>query len=204
MEDIFGRSYIFSGLVFPDSGKRWKKIRTVGRLLCRLYKQSSYTILYAALDILAPKFVDKFSEVMWHEADELVSRLMSNQDGIDPLKTFQFTSMNIILTTCLGKRAKDMNDPLFCNVVGVVDEGMKLCGADNDMSTFLPIMDLFDVFVRKERGFRDFVEKKRNPLFRRLLKEALESDTDCLLKSMYDLKEEFELDDDNILVAMSK
>ncbi|ORZ02475.1 cytochrome P450 [Syncephalastrum racemosum] len=173
------------GLVFPDSGKRWKKIRTV------------------ALDILAPKFVDKFSEVMWHEADDLVSRLVADQDGLDPLKTFQFTSMNIILTTCLGKRAKNMDDPLFRNVVAVVDEGMKLCGADNDMSTFLPIIDIFDVFVRKERGFRDFVEKKRNPLFRRLLKEALEGDSDCLLKSMYDQKDEFELDDDNILVAMN-
>ena len=112
--------------------------------------------------------------------------------------------MNVVLTTSLGKRATSLQDPLFKKIIHVVDTGMKWAGAAEDMSTFLPIITILDIIFRKERRMTDFIENTRNPLFRSLIKEARESNVDCLLKSLYERKEEYELDDDAILVTISK
>ena len=112
--------------------------------------------------------------------------------------------MNVVLTTALGKRATSLQDPLFKKIIHVVDTGMKWAGAAEDMSTFLPVVAIFDVIFRKERRMNEFIETKRNPLFRGLIKEARESNVDCLLKSLYERKEQYDLDDDAILVTISK
>ncbi|KAI9491715.1 cytochrome P450 [Zychaea mexicana] len=176
------------GVAFPNPGKRWKKTRT------------------AALDILAPKNVDKFSPILHHEADFIVKHLLSAtiaNGHVEVIKPFQAAAMNVVLTTSLGKRATSLQDPLFQDIIGIVDQGMKWAGAAEDMSTFLPILTFLDVIHRKERRMKDFIEKRRNPLFRRLIKESLEGDAHCLVKSLYECKEEFDLDEDAILVTIN-
>ncbi|KAI9245377.1 cytochrome P450 [Phascolomyces articulosus] len=176
------------GVAFPNPGKQWKKTRT------------------AALDILAPKNVDKFAPILEFESDFIVKHLLSAtlaNGSVEVIKPFQAAAMNVVLTTALGKRATSLQDPLFKKIIHTVDTGMKLAGAAEDMSTFLPIVAILDVIFRKERRMREFITTKRNPLFRGLIKEALEGDVDCLVKSLYECKEEYDLDDDAILVTIN-
>lgn len=156
---------------------------------------------------MAPKNVDRFSDILEREADYIVKYLIAAtiaNGHVDTVKPLQSASMNVVLTTCLGMRAESVLDPLFKEVVAVTDEGMKLAGAAEDMSSFLPILSVLDILFRKERRMRNFAENKRNPLYRRLIREALASDKDCLLKSLYELKDQYNLDDDDIMVTISK
>ncbi|KAG2228138.1 hypothetical protein INT45_009184 [Circinella minor] len=176
------------GVAFPNPDKRWKNART------------------ATLDILAPKNVDKFSPILEFEADFIVKHLLAAtlaNGSVEVIKPFQAAAMNVVLTTSLGKRATSLQDPLFKKIIHVVDTGMKWAGAAEDMSSFLPIITILDIIFRKERRMTDFIENTRNPLFRSLIKEARESNVDCLLKSLYERKEEYDLDDDAILVTIN-
>ncbi|KAJ8657340.1 hypothetical protein O0I10_006893 [Lichtheimia ornata] len=175
------------GVAFPDPGKRWKKTRT------------------AALDILAPKNVDKFSDLIGRESDFLIKYLTSASfanGSVSLIKPLQFFSMNVILQAALGKRVDSPNDPEFREIVRVIDQSMKFAGVAEDISSFLPILTVLDVIYRKERKLKKFIEEVRNPLFRRLIKESLDSGEECLAKWFYEYKDE-EVDDHGILVALS-
>ncbi|KAI8150053.1 cytochrome P450 [Fennellomyces sp. T-0311] len=176
------------GVVFPNPDKRWKQTRT------------------ATLDILAPKNVDRFAPILEREADYIVKYLLdatAEENGVEVLKPLQSAAMNVVLTTALGTRATSAKDPLFQEIIKTVDTGMKLAGAAEDMSGFLPILSVLNVIYRKERRMEDFVVKMRNPLFRRLIKQALEGEADCFVKSLYERKEEFGLDEDGIMVTIN-
>ncbi|KAI9493660.1 cytochrome P450 [Zychaea mexicana] len=178
------------GIAFPNPDKRWKKTRT------------------AALDVLAPKNINKFGPILEREADFIVEHLLKTTEekgSIDVVKPLQFATMNFLFVTCLGMRATHVKDPLFVDVVSVIDRNMKMCGVAEDTAWFLPILSVLDFVLRKEAKQKAFIKEKRDPLFRRLIKEALESDRDSLVKSLYALKDETNLlDDDGIMVTINE
>lgn len=85
-----------------------------------------------------------------------------------------------------------------------VETSLKYGEAEGDLSQFMPIFRYLDVLIGKRRILADFINNYRDPLFKRLIKEACASDTDCMIKSFIALKEEYELDDKDIIVIMCK
>jgi hypothetical protein len=85
-----------------------------------------------------------------------------------------------------------------------VNQGMKMGGAEADLSGFLPILTFIDVLTGKKNMFRKFIDNVRDPLFTRLIKEATEGEQDCLIKSFVALQEEYELDHQDLIVVMCK
>lgn len=161
-----------------------------------------------ALEILSPRNVERFRPVLEKEADYLVDLLMSETQthgSIDPFKPVQSASMNFILITCLGRQpVRSHNDPLFRELVRMLDRGMKMAGAAYSLSAYLPIFSIMDLVLRREKYMKHIVENERNVLFKRLIKEALEGEADCLLKSLYAVKDRYGLDDETIMVTVSK
>lgn len=150
--------------------------------------------------------MDRFSEIIINEANYIVEHLIADtkrSGHVEPFKPLQSATMNVVLMVCLGMRVPSAQDPFFKEIIDVVDRGIKYCGADNDMSAFLPILSALDILVRKERTLKHYIETERNPLFRRLIQHGLEVDKDCFVKTLYALKDEYDLDDDGILVMMS-
>ncbi|SAL97641.1 hypothetical protein [Absidia glauca] len=181
-------SYGGKGVVFTKADKRWKRTRT------------------AALSVLAPQRVNEFTDVLLYEADSLVDQLIgrTNSDGqLNPITTLQAASLNVILTTAVGQRVKSADDPLFIEIMAFVNQGMKMGGAEADLSGFLPILTFIDVLTGKKNMFRKFIDNVRDPLFTRLIKEATEGEQDCLIKSFVALQEEYELDHQDLIVVMS-
>ncbi|KAG2228137.1 hypothetical protein INT45_009183 [Circinella minor] len=178
------------GIAFPNADKRWKKTRT------------------AALDVLAPKNIKKFAPILERESDFIVEHLLKTTEekgSIDVVKPLQFATMNFLFVTCLGKRATSVNDPMFVEVIGIIDINMKMCGVAEDTAWFLPILSLVDTVTGKEAKQKAFIRERRNPTFRRLIKEALERDEDSLVKNLYALKDENNmLDDDGIMVTINE
>lgn len=65
-------------------------------------------------------------------------------------------------------------------------------------------MSFLDIIFRKERKMREFVTNYIRPLFRRLIDAARESNQDSLVKKLDLIKDEYELDETNLLVIMSR
>lgn len=186
---LFSAGRPYRGIVFAQANKRWKNTRT------------------AALSILAPNMVAKFSHYHKKENQELIERLIkkTEQEGsVHPMKPICMAAMNFILGTCFGRRNESENDPVFKQVVEMMEKGLKVAGVENDISSFLPILSFLDVLSRRGKFFENHIKNLRDPVMKGLVKGALETDQDNLLKRLNDLKETYDLDDDDLLVTASK
>ncbi|KAI9262141.1 cytochrome P450 [Phascolomyces articulosus] len=177
------------GVVFTDAGKSWRNTRK------------------AVLTVLAPKMVDKFRDVIEREVDYLVDNLASNSDpikGLNPVKYLQLASLNLILTTMFGKRAKTIDDELFTHLVKYVEDSVAYGSPANDIGTFVPAMKFLDLFTgSKKRLEGERLLSLRANSFKKLIMEAKNSSEKSFIKTLYEIKDEHDLDDDDIMVTMS-
>lgn len=177
------------GIVFAPPGKKWKNTRT------------------AALSLLAPNMVTKFSQFQEKENQELIEMLIqkTETDGsVHPMKPICMAAMNFIFGTCFGRRSESEEDPVFKQVVTMMETGLKIADVENDISSFLPILSFLDILFHREKKFDKHVKTLRDPVMKHLVKGALESDHDNLIKQLHGLKETHDLDDDDLLVTASK
>lgn len=159
------------------------------------------------LSVLAPNVLSKFSHIRQKEADELIQNLIQKtkeQGSVNPRVPVLRAGLNFILATCFATRCPSDDDPLFKRMVADGDDGFELAGIHNDLGTFFPILSIIDLFLRRERKFRKFIETRRNPMSRMLIQDAVKSDQDSLFKRLYAMKEEYGMDDDDLLVISSK
>lgn len=196
------------GLSMAPYGKKWKNTRMAGTF-CPSYLFLGYPNIhlnaFIALEVLSPKFIDGYTHVLEGEADRLVDHFLSagGTQGMNPIKALHFASMSVILSICIGTRAKSLDDPLFMEVEESVTELMKMAGAGEDVSAFLPVFSAYYWLTGRKEKYLETIEKHRDPLFKRLLKTAVESENDCLFKSVYEKKNQYGLEDDDILVFLS-
>lgn len=177
------------GIVFAPPGKKWKNTRT------------------AALSLLAPNMVTKFSQFQEKENQELIEMLIqkTETDGsVHPMKPICMAAMNFIFGTCFGRRSESEEDPVFKQVVTMMETGLKIADVENDISSFLPILSFLGILFHREKKFDKHVKTLRDPVMKHLVKGALESDHDNLIKQLHGLKETHDLDDDDLLVTASK
>lgn len=162
--------------------------------------------LHPVVSVLAPPMVDKFMPMLEKEADYLIERLVADPNGIDPRQALQVMTMNAVLLTCFGVRATSVDDPLFQEIANYVDESLAVGGLQGDVTEFLPILKFFDKFGQrtKKRKVQLALLEKRNAIFERLIKQALDSKKDCFVRHFYNILEEHELDDRDVVVTMSK
>lgn len=148
--------------------------------------------------------VNEYSNVHLSEADILVDDLIKmggGAQGIYPEKLLKKTSLNYVLDTCFGIRVSSEEDPLFKAINTFIDEGLVLGAPVNDLGAIFPALSFVDKLLRRDNMFATFIKEKRDPLFHSLIKQAASGDRDCLIKRLVDNKEEYGLDDDDILVA---
>ncbi|KAI9488241.1 cytochrome P450 [Zychaea mexicana] len=174
------------GIVAGNPSIQWKKTRG------------------ATLQALSPKNRHKLEKLIHPEAEEAVQKLLAvtARDGsVDVSDPFHFASLNVILSTCFGKRAKSTEDPLFHEITYLMAEGGKRSSPAEEMNTFLPITAVLDVIFRKRQNMDKFIREKRNPTFRRLIQECLDNDADCLAKTLFEMEDVNEYE--NVLVALA-
>ncbi|KAI9492124.1 cytochrome P450 [Zychaea mexicana] len=175
------------GMVFADADKRWKQSRAI------------------AQSLFGPKGVSRKVHTFKQEAEWVSEMLLKDtlENGhVNILKSLQVGTLNLIMQTFFAKRAESLDDPLAITMIDLTGTSIKLSAPDQDMPTFLPAFSaLFGPwFKSNEKEMREFVHEKRDPVYWRLIREALESDEDCFVKILYELKDENELEDDDILL----
>ncbi|KAI8333092.1 cytochrome P450 [Chlamydoabsidia padenii] len=155
------------GVVFSNANKNWKKSRT------------------AVLSVLAPNRVKQFTNLLAYEADTMVEQLVERSllnGQLDPLKTINAGALNVILTVVFGKRVYSTDDPFLKELMAYIEPTLKYAGIEGSLSQYDPAFSLLDSLFGKKRIFENFILNVRDPLFRRLIREAMASDKDCLAK----------------------
>ncbi|KAI9268823.1 cytochrome P450 [Phascolomyces articulosus] len=171
------------GIVIGNPSTQWNKTRG------------------AALQILGPKNREKFERLHIPEADALIDDLLAEtakNGSVNIAYPLHFMSMNVILSTCFGKRAESIDDPLFKEVYHIMDDTSKIMATE--INSFLPIMTVLDILFRKEQKMRKFIDERRDPCFQRLLEEAIDNGVDCFATSLLEMEDVNE--PSNVLVAL--
>ena len=97
---------------------------------------------------------------------------------------------------------KKEEDALYQELSAVLKRDNQFTGIRNNFTTYLPAFSFLDAaFLKTEDLYKEFIEKERNPLYHRLINETLQNSEECVIKSLIDMKEMGQLDDDDILVT---
>lgn len=132
-------------------------------------------------------------------ADRFI-RYSKVENGVNPTKHLHLNSINIIFMAGFGKNFSSIEDPDFATISAVTEKAMGLAGMEHDLPNFLPIMTIVDYCSGKHAMMKNFIDNVRNPVYRELIREALERDGPNLVKSLG----EFNFTDDEKLVIMCK
>ncbi|KAL0074579.1 hypothetical protein J3Q64DRAFT_1777377 [Phycomyces blakesleeanus] len=175
------------GLSFTDSGKKWQKSRKI------------------AQSMLSPERIEKFSGVIESITDNVVDELAkaSNRDGsVCPLSFVKLSTFSIMLKSLFGKTVDSIDDPLLQDVICIADGIVKYISPEQDIGSFIPSFSWITKFSKQRKGMANVV-KLRNVVLPKLVSEAAHGEVDCLVKQAYALKEEYGLDDDDLVSMMS-
>ncbi|KAI9262142.1 cytochrome P450, partial [Phascolomyces articulosus] len=178
------RSMNGRGLISSGPTKSWRQVRTVANA------------------ILGPKKLndERFVELLDDQVDRLVDTL-AHGDNVNPADPIFRMALNFVLITCFGK-STSKEDALYLELSAVLKRANSFTGIRNNFTTYLPAFSFLDAaFLKTEDHYKEFIEKERNPLYKRLIKETLETGEECVVKSLTDMKEMGQLDDDDILVT---
>ncbi|KAL9555452.1 hypothetical protein PS6_002840 [Mucor atramentarius] len=156
------------------------------------------------ISILAPKQIEKYMDSINNESFELVNRLMraTEKDGsVDPMQHFMLQALNVIYKVSFGDRFETIDDPKFHELSSLIEETMALGGFENDLASFLPILSIVDYFAGSQVKMKRFIKTKRDPIFKRLLKEAMAREGPNVVKSLDGQKYDFAEEDKIVLMC---
>jgi hypothetical protein len=79
---------------------------------------------------------------------------------------------------------------------------MKLASLSNDLPSFLPALSIVDYFVGTQVKMKNFIYNERNPVYKKLIKEAFQKEGPNVIKSLGETG--FEMSEDDMIVFMCK
>ena len=101
-----------------------------------------------------------------------------------------------------GKRFKSVEDPEFYALAELAEQSLRNGGSENDLSSFLPIYKIADIFTGRQNKWKKFINERRNPAFRKSIAEALLQEKPNLINSLE--ANGFHLEEDERLVFACK
>lgn len=142
-----------------------------------------------------------------HLAHRLIQETLSNGgDGVAPLKHLELCAMNTILCIAFGKRRfESVEEREFKEVSVVVETIMEMAATVNDFSSFVPSLSFIDAIFGSEAKMRKFIQTQRDPVLKKLIKNAQEnkeSNGENFVKTLDE--SDFNLEEDELLVLMCK
>ena len=158
------------------------------------------------VNLLSAKNRENLEKLHFPEADQLVQGFLNTTEKegfVEVYTPLQLSSMNVVLQVTFGKHAESIEDPLFKDIHSIMTESMRRASVAEEINTFLPVLSVVDVVLRKRRDIQKFVTERRNPIINGLIEEALKSKVDCLAKTLKAELAEFN-DYDQYMVSLGK
>ncbi|KAL0075192.1 cytochrome P450, partial [Phycomyces blakesleeanus] len=177
-------SRVYRGLIFGSTDKAWKNARAAAQI------------------ILSPKYVDKFQSALVSTVDTVFKLMREEAEingSVNPAKYFYMTTYSSILTAVFGKTVQSLDDPNLKDITFFVDHSNKYVTPIGALGSYLPHFEWIYRFTQHKAQMNAIVEV-RDKLFTKLLHEAVSGDIDCLAKKLFMLKEEYNLDEMDLII----
>ncbi|KAI9022218.1 cytochrome P450 [Phycomyces nitens] len=175
------------GIAFSQPGKKLKHTRSI------------------AISILSPKYVDRYLGVLGSIAEGTV-RLMkeaSDKDGsVFPMPFIQMATFSAMIKSIFARPLRLEGDPVVKEIIHIMESELKFAGPAGDLGSFFPRIAWANSLFQKKKQMEALVAR-RDELYKMMISEALSGDEDCLVKQAYSMKEEYGLEDNDLLVMMS-
>jgi hypothetical protein len=156
--------------------------------------------------ILSPKNVSLYNDFIESEASALVEHLVDEtqrEGSVDPRKNIVLNTMNVICHVSVGKKFESTEDPIYKQIMFMVEQGLYFTGFAFDLPNFFPFLSIFYKNFGIEKQMSDFIDNVRDPLMTKLIREAkINKDAPNIIRS---IEEEFGLDDEEQnMILLSK
>ncbi|KAI7874807.1 cytochrome P450 [Lichtheimia hyalospora FSU 10163] len=161
---------------------------------------------FTSLNLLAPKMVDTYTNVIREEMANIATTLASitERDGsVDPMSTCHLATTNVILLTCFATRYPSSDDPKFLKLVDFVKGHLTRSSVMNDIGAIFPFLHWFDIIFRQDSKLRAFVKEYRDAPLQELIADARASDKPSMVKTVDQYKEQYNIDDWDIICFFS-
>ncbi|KAI9248400.1 cytochrome P450 [Sporodiniella umbellata] len=178
----------YRGLVFIDNNKRWKAARRTFSSIVSVQK------------------VDALHEIAQKNNQEVTARLIEDcfkkpQKEISPTKYCRLSSISFILCIFFGiPNVLSVEDPLFQTLDYITQEHVNYSKITKDIGSYFPLHSFLELFFKNEKKGRNFIKNEEEPVYRDMIKRALEGDQPCFIKDFYSMKDELHFDEKDILV----
>ncbi|KAL0096762.1 hypothetical protein J3Q64DRAFT_1709302 [Phycomyces blakesleeanus] len=175
------------GIAFSQPGKKLKHTRAI------------------ALSILSPKYVDRYLGVLENIASctvELMKQETDRDGSVFPMPFIQMATFSAMIKSIFARPLHLDNDPVVKEIIYIMENELKFAGPAGDLGSFFPNFAWANSLFQKKKKMEALVAR-RDELYKMLIKDALNSEEDCLVKQAYQMKEEYGLDDNDLIVMMS-
>lgn len=152
-----------------------------------------------------PTNLEQYMDAIQHESRKLVHRLITStiSNGFtDPHRDLELYALNIITTICFGKQFESVGDPEFVVLTDAIEASMKLAGVENDLSNFLPILQVVDYLSGTRQKMKKFLAEKRDPLISSYIKEAQISSQPNMAKLLNEKEFNITMEEKVVLMCM--
>lgn len=150
--------------------------------------------------LVNPKNLEKYSTLLDKDADDLIGYFLSHNGGnVNPELALMRTALNFVLITCFAINLGTLDDPLFRRISISVEEAASFVGVSKEARTFLPILG-----NKFQERFKDYINNRHHPLLREMMAQSMDTGKECLVRTYHELRDDGIIDDDDIVVAMSK
>ncbi|KAF2006507.1 cytochrome P450 [Amniculicola lignicola CBS 123094] len=204
---------VTKGAVFSDRKDMFIKSQTVFRgrgVTATRYGEMWRKHRRIAFLWLNPKAVDKYTSVLDFEATDMIRALYVDCNNgtthVNPQTYAGRCSLNNMLTITFGFRTDSVHHPMVKEALRLSREFMNCTGPVSNLVDFVPLLQRLrtPLWNRGERLHRDLVKTYGGLIkgIERKMEDGLTVE-ECLAKTMIDLREEEELDDEDMAILAS-
>ncbi|KAI7865597.1 cytochrome P450 [Spinellus fusiger] len=179
------------GVIFAKYRKRWTEARAAGK------GEKTHKLLAALNDS---------NDVLLFETECLVKELMAqtkSKKSVNPFDYANCASLNVILRLYCAMRVDSPEDPLYKEIIDSVSVIVQKAGLAEEISSYIPALSFIDYISDKDKKDSEWVRNSRDPLMKKLLKEAFESDTNSAFKKIYESNEKTQFEEKDLIVIMN-
>ncbi|KAI7881896.1 cytochrome P450 [Lichtheimia hyalospora FSU 10163] len=162
---------------------RWKKTRAI---------LSQY---------VSPKQLSAHDDILHKEADYTVKQLLASSNK-PPLAIFNLlhqSTLNVTLMLAFNYRIEDPEDPLLAKLLDLITISVDNNESLYDPHAFMPfIMGIVDWWKQTQKNLIRMSTEMRPAVIERLIRHGLESDSECLAKTVYAIRDGEDIDDEAV------
>ncbi|KAI9254891.1 cytochrome P450 [Sporodiniella umbellata] len=158
--------------------------------------------------ILLPSSINSLSHLLEREAQKAVDIMKISSErnkGVDAPEYSYLATVNVFLSIMFGiPGSTDINDPIFNKISSINAQGVELVNPSNDYVTLFPFLKILDPILQNAKEMVDYTRDILFPFIKELNDIARKSSDDNLLKRIELVKDEYEINDREILSIMTE